>query len=233
MMAAVSPQAVPSNWLTAFAPLATQGKIRRDMTEPGHGDGWGMVGYFRKGFPEYVEREPHSLAQDRETFQKSAEWVEQSRASVAMLHLRKSTEGVKSIANTHPFLHREWSFCHNGTIYDSERIPLKSLKPSGQTDSERFFLYLMESLRWPFRPQARMEKAIARLKKDFKYSSLTFLLSNGRQLFAYRDCDPQYEDYYTLYAAESAQGKIVSSEPIGEISTRWTQLPNPGFTVLS
>lgn len=232
-MAALASDSVPAEWLSAFEPLARQGKIRCDMTEPGHSDGWGLVGYFRSRIPEYLERQPGSLAQEHELFQKAAQWVEQNRAPAAMLHLRKSTEGGRSIANTHPFLHGEWAFCHNGTIYESERIPLKKLNPAGATDSERFFLYLMEALRWPFSPRRRLEKALAELKKNFKYSSLTFLLTNGKELYAYRDCDPQFDEYYTLYSAKTPAGQIVSSEPLGAVSTHWTRFANPSLTLLS
>lgn len=206
--------------------LASRGEIRPDMSEPGHHDGWGLVSYLKENVPEYIEREPESLTENAELFEKAAKWAESSGYRTTMLHIRKSTDASKSIANTHPFVYKEWSFCHNGTIFDSEKIRLKKLKPSGQTDSERFFLYLMEQMKWPFKPESRIRKAAAYVRKHFKYTSLTFLLTNGKKLYAYRDCDPKYQDYYTLYTAQVNGAKIVSSEPLPSLSRDWTSLRN-------
>ena len=226
MIAALSSKPLRSESLKPFEILAAKGKIRSDMTEPGHCDGWGMTAYLKEDVPEYIERQPTALPGDSDLFHKALQWMETSGVRNAMIHLRKSTEGAKSISNTHPFLHGRWSFCHNGTIYDSGRIPLQKLATSGTTDSERFFLYLMENLSRFLPAEWSLRKSIARVKKMVSYSSLTFLLSDGSKLYAYRDCDPRFEEYYTLYSSRTPDGQFVCSEPLPSVSRAWESLPN-------
>ncbi len=232
MIAALSPNPLPAECLRAFEILATNGKIRSDMSETGHHDGWGMTAYLKPNFPEYIERQPHSLTNDAAIFQKATKWIEEVGIKLVMVHLRKSTEGAKTISNTHPFLFQEWSFCHNGTIFDSEKIELRRLKPTGSTDSERFFLYLMENLSRFFSVERSLKKSIGEFKKKFKYSSISFLLSNGKKLYAYRDCDPKFGDYYTLYTTKINGGQWVCSEPLPSLSRDWTSLPNGTLATL-
>lgn len=232
MVAVQSKSSVKADWLLAFEPLAVHGKLRCDMSVPGHGDGWGMVSYFKENFPEYLAREPHSETEDSEVYKKGAQFLEQSKAKVAMIHFRKISVGQPAISNTHPFLYKQWSFCHNGTIYDSEKISLVSLKPSGSTDSERFFLYLMEHLD-PQNHLKSIKKSVQQIKKNFKYTSLTFLLTDGKTIYAYRDCDPQYDDYYTLYNAKINGGEIICSEPLPAITNQWQVLKNETFLTIA
>ena len=225
MMAVIAKDQIKQEWISPCEDLAVHGKTRSDMPEPGHHDGWGLVAYVRKDFPEYLEREPHSVTQDIGHFKKAAAAIQDTNAKAAMLHFRKISVGEPKISNTHPFVYKEWSFCHNGTIFDSDKIPLKTLKPGGGTDSERFFLYLMENLD-PANIEKSLGAVIWRIKSDFKYTSLTFLLSNGKSIYAYRECDPQYADYYTLYATTLNGSRIVASEPLSKISSRWEAVPN-------
>lgn len=224
MMAALPQKSVQSEWLSAFQILASR-RSSRDG-DPGKQDGWGLVSYLNERSPEYIGREPGTLIDNTELFRKAAQWAESSGFGTTLLHVRNASEAPRSIANTHPFLYKEWSFCHNGAIFGSEGIPLKKLRPSGRTDSERFFLYLMESLMWPFSAERRILKAANHVRKHFEHTSLTFLLSNGKKLYAYRACDPRFENDYGLYVAEVDGGKIVCSEPLPSLSRNWTSLAN-------
>ncbi len=231
MMAVVAKNQIKREWLDPVQDLAVRGKTRSDMPEPGHHDGWGMVAYFRENFPQYLEREPHSVTQDIGNFKNGIAAIEEAKAKLAMIHFRKISVGKPQISNTHPFLYKEWSFCHNGTIFDSDKISLEKLKPAGATDSERFFLYLMEHLD-PADAAKSIRAAITQIKKDFKYTSLTFLLSDGKKIYAYRDCDPQYSDYYTLHTAAVDGSRIVASEPLPKLSAQWDAVPNGIFIEL-
>ena len=66
---------VKSDFILPFENLAINGNIRCDMKEAGHHDGWGMVSYFKENFPEYLEREPHSVTLDSEHFKKGAKFI--------------------------------------------------------------------------------------------------------------------------------------------------------------
>lgn len=231
MYGAVAKETVGAKLILPFKELAVCGKTRSDMPEPGHHDGWGVVAYFRKSFPEYLEREPHSVTLDADRFEKAAAVIEEFKSKVVMAHFRKISVGNPQISNTHPFLYKEWSFCHNGTIFDSDKIPLNKLKPGGATDSERFFLYIMEHL--DIKDVERsIQKSIAEIKKDFKYTSLTFLLSDGESLYAYRDLDPQYQDYYTLHIVTIDHSHVICSEPLTKLSNQWKPLLNETFLAI-
>jgi len=232
MAAALSSNIIQCEWLAPVLDLAVNGKTRSDMPEPGHHDGWGMVAYFKENFPEYLERQPHSVTKDLEHFKYSAQAVQNGKSKAAMIHFRKISVGQTQISNTHPFLYKEWAFCHNGTIFDSDKIPLKALKPAGTTDSERFFLHLMERLD-PKNPFQSIQTAVDELKKKFKYTSLTFLLTDGKTLYACRDCDPQYGDYYTLFSASIKGGYVVASEPLTQVAPSWEPLANGEFLRLN
>ena len=232
MYAAVSKNVIQRGWIDPVQDLAVNGKTRSDMPEPGHHDGWGMVAYFKENFPEYLERQPHSVTKDAEHFKNGAAAVQEGKSKAVMIHFRKISVGQPQISNTHPFLCKEWSFCHNGTIFDSEKIPLKTLKPAGATDSERFFLYLMERLD-PKNPPKSLQVALDEIKKIVKYTSLTFLLSNGETICAYRDCDPQYDDYYTLFSSKMNGTHIVASEPLTQVSPFWKPLLNGALLALN
>ncbi|OGR95824.1 MAG: hypothetical protein A2902_01940 [Elusimicrobia bacterium RIFCSPLOWO2_01_FULL_64_13] len=231
MMGVLSDDAVKADWLKAFERLAVEGKIRLDMTEPGHHDGWGLAGYPRPGFPRYLEREPHSVTLDPSHFREGTEFLERSGSRAALVHFRKASEGGRSIANTHPFLYKEWAFCHNGTIFDHESIPLGRLRPSGGTDSERFFLCLMEHLD-PGDPEGSIRKAAEEIRSGFRYSSLTFLLTDGKSLYAYRELDLEYSDYYTLYLARSGGSWLAASEPLRIAGLEWEPVAPGSFLKL-
>lgn len=232
MFAAVSKNVIQRGWIEPVENLAVNGKTRSDMPEPGHHDGWGMVAYFKEKFPQYLQRQPHSVTKDTEHFRNSAAAVQEGKSKAVLIHFRKISVGQPQISNTHPFLYKEWSFCHNGTIFDSDQIPLKTLQPAGATDSERFFLYIMEHLD-PKNHLKSIQAAVDEFKKKFKYTSLTFLLTDGKTLYACRDCDPQYDDYYTLFSAKMNGCHVVVSEPLTQVSPFWKPLPNGSLIALN
>lgn len=241
-MAAVSESGVRADWLTAFQPLAASGNLRCDMDpgQPGHGDGWGMIAYFKPDFPEYLDREPHSAVQDPENYKKDARSVEAGQVPVALVHFRKISVGRPSISNTHPFTRGAWAFAHNGTIYDSDRIPLKRSRPAGGTDSERFFLHLLENLEdagtnltEPKAVARDMKEILWKFKQDFKFSSLTFLLTDGKTVYVYRESgERRFDDYYTLYTADLDGGRLVSSQPLQIAGARWEPVSNESLIAL-
>ena len=66
-----------------------------------------------------------------------------------LAHIRFATVGSIDLCNCHPFTGkdvsgREWTLIHNGTIYKSKNSHHFSSIQSGNTDSERFFLSMLE-----------------------------------------------------------------------------------------
>ena len=108
-------------------------------------------------------------------------------------HIRKATQGRAQLANTHPFVRelwgRYWLFAHNGHLEDFNPPPGQYYTPVGDTDSERAFCHLLESLRRRYDsppPQDELFAALAELTAAIrKHGLFNFMLSNGEWLAAH------------------------------------------------
>ena len=118
--------------------------------------------------------------------------------------------------NTHPFLRDKWAFAHNGTI--------RKLNLKDRTDSEWFFNCVMEELK-PCNgdPVSAIARQVEAVREVYRYSSMTFLLSDGLTLYAYRDCADS-PDYYTMYYTRTNDAFVVCQERIFE--SQWKELGN-------
>jgi glutamine amidotransferase len=138
-----------------------------------------------------------------------------------MVHLRKASVGRPSPANSHPFVIDGRAFMHNGSVKGLASAFSASRKPVGQTDSEMFFLMLLDDLAGHGVPRA-LAKTITRLE-SLEYSSLTFIMQDGPDLYAFRLCS-RYEDYYTLYYSQLQDSVVFASEPLRGL--RWQPIRN-------
>ena len=116
-----------------------------------HPDGWGVA--------HYIDNAPHLIRSSATAISDNlfhrVSGVVASETVVA--HVRKATQGVKSVLNCHPFQYRRWVFAHNGDIsnFDEVRDELIALIDPhlrrfilGDTDSEVIFhLFLSEMSR--------------------------------------------------------------------------------------
>jgi len=136
---------------------------------------------------------------------------------VFLLHARRASRGEITGANVHPFTAthegKTFYFCHNGTIDD----PVLDAY-SSESDSERYFHYLLSRFDCS-RPVESLKEATEAI---CNYTSLNaFLLSET--LFCVINRYLKSPRYYTLYKAE---GPIISSEPLLELSSDWAPLGN-------
>ncbi len=111
-----------------------------------HGHGWGVADY-PDGIP-IVEKQTWA-AFHGEHFTKKAARV---YAKTVVAHVRRATVGPPAIENTHPFVHGQWIFAHNGTVPNFNQVrprlleamdPLHRNEVHGVTDSEHVFRYLL------------------------------------------------------------------------------------------
>jgi predicted glutamine amidotransferase len=76
----------------------------------------------------------------------------QRLGAAGFVHLRWATSGIAvAESNTHPFLARGWAFAHQGSIPSPDRLdallaPEWLGRCQGTTDSERYFLHLLQCL---------------------------------------------------------------------------------------
>lgn len=80
------------------------------------------------------------------------------KALNVICHIRKATQGVICLTNTHPFVREvwgeEWAFAHNGQLQYGFITQLPDVpvhyQPVGTTDSEQAFCYLLNRLKAEF-----------------------------------------------------------------------------------
>jgi len=111
-----------------------------------HPDGWG-VAYYVDGAP-HVTRSPEFALGDQ-LFHRLSGVV---ASETVLAHVRRATQGNKTVLNCHPFQYGRWVFAHNGDIPDfaqhraqlvAEIAPTLRRYVLGDTDSEVvFFMFL-------------------------------------------------------------------------------------------
>jgi len=229
--------------LGQFRGLAAEGNVLPGST-CGHGDGWGFAA-FRGGAPAFFEKSGRSATEDPR-FPLAGDALRAARPDTLLCHLRKASKGSVDDVNAHPFLREGIAFCHNGGIRQSELIPVYDLEPEGGTDSERFFLNILGRLKSGEASTLRQaaEQAVAFVHKELPYSSISFLLTDGREVLVWRDYrdrlrpeesrPPENFDvfprYYTLYLSEKAGA--VCSQPLPALAGDWRLLENQTMYVL-
>jgi glutamine amidotransferase len=149
-----------------------------------HRDGWGLAST-EDG--RWTVRKGTRCAAECEDFRSAAS----ARARVAVAHVRKRTVGPTSLANTHPFQRGAWVLAHNGTVEDlafltsrSSRVRLDEIR--GDTDSERLFAFLMTAIDRAATPREGIARAVRELRGARRVGAVSFLLSDGRDLYAHR-----------------------------------------------
>ncbi len=181
------------NWkeiALSFSQHAETGKVPpKKGTLPGHKDGWGMaVSDSKNNTMVILDRQPGSAA-DADRFKQTLTAIKK-QPTIFICHLRKASPGIAvTLKNIHPFFADDFSFIHNGTIYQSESLPRDpSLQmTSDGSDSEHFFHYLLTQLK---KKAAGLESAQS-LAQAFSaitvdYTALNSFLTNGRELFVIR-----------------------------------------------
>lgn len=117
-----------------------------------HGDGWGMAWSAAmgggRGAPVDSRRSTLRALLDP-AFD---ELAREPLGRAGLVHLRWATLGFAvRDENTHPFLFDGWAFAHNGSIPEADRLdgllsPPYRAQRRGDTDSERYFLHVVERI---------------------------------------------------------------------------------------
>ena len=162
--------------------------------------GWG-VAWFDNSWRIYKEPMPlYSSVKAREVIRRSV------RGRIIISHVRFPSCGNISRGNTHPWLYMDWVFAHNGTIYDRasllDMLDEECRDLEGDTDSEAFFHLIIQEVIALGDPIEGIKNAIRKIvDRGIGFSSLNFIASNGRELYALRYATRNL-DYYTLYYIE-------------------------------
>lgn len=164
-----------------------------------HPDGWG-VAFYVDGAP-HVTRSPLTAVGDA-LFHRLSGVVS---SQTVLAHVRRATQGPKTVFNCHPFQHGRWVFAHNGDIPDfsvRRSALVDDIAPAfrrfilGETDSEViFFIFLTQlalaggsgdlgaALR-ALRATVRRVRRICEDEAPVPRTSLTLMATDGQMLVA-------------------------------------------------
>lgn len=162
-----------------------------------HADGWG-IGFFEsregelaRGCRVFLDPQPSAMSPIAELVRNYP-----IRSMNVIAHIRKATQGIVALENTHPFQRelwgRYWLFAHNGNLPDDAAILSENsrFRPVGNTDSERCFCHLLNRLEecfgWKAPAEVDLFNAVAAWAREIGAAGeCNFLLSNGERLFAH------------------------------------------------
>lgn len=151
-----------------------------------HGDGWGMAWREPGGNGTRATTSPISAAHDA----RYAELAAQGLGDAGLVHLRWATDGLTvRPENTHPFTGEGYAFAHNGSIAPIDKLETLLSEQSlaaleGDTDSERYFRFVVQRVQEAGDERAGVTGAVAILRDYFPEASLNGLLLSPTHLFA-------------------------------------------------
>lgn len=161
-----------------------------------HADGWGIAFFEDRGVRLFLDPLPSAQSPIAELVRNYP-----IRSLNVIAHIRKATQGLVTLENTHPFQRelwgRYWIFAHNGDLPQFLPKLVGGFVPVGNTDSERIFCWLLQSLRerlgatMPAREV--LFNALHELSMPLAAMGIfNFLLSNGDSLFAHCSTELSY-----------------------------------------
>ncbi len=144
-----------------------------------------------------------------------------------LAHIRYATVGSVNVNNCHPFTladisGREWTFIHNGTIFNEKYCHSFSSVQNGETDSERLFLSLIDTV------NKQLEKGMSKESDRFELvnnfiiknaprNKLNLMIFDGDLLYIHKNLEN------TLSYKKLKDGVLFSTEPLDD--SGWTPLP--------
>lgn len=177
--------ATPTDITFSFRGFSQRAGITSD-----HADGFGIAFFEDKACRLFVDNQS---AVDSPIAELIRNYPIKSRNVIA--HIRKATQGVINLENSHPFIRelwgRHWIFAHNGDLKDFYPTLSGAFQPVGNTDSERAFCYLLDQLvqRFGYQTEPSLDdifQLLAELSPQIaEYGTFNFILSNGQALFSY------------------------------------------------
>lgn len=162
----------------------------RGATNP---DGWGLAFYQDESVQ--IIKEP--LSANNSSLYNFMERYTRSKTIIS--HVRRSTRGIPSYLNTHPFYRRcqigsekrEIAFAHNGTITQLEQLRFSEFTPLGETDSERLMCHILDAIStyvigfWEEDDFTYIEHILRELNDE--KNTLNCMFSDGSYFFCYSD----------------------------------------------
>lgn len=175
---------VPTDICFSFAGFRARGGLTDH-----HSDGWGIAFFEGRGVRMFLD--PCASADSS-----VADLVRRYpiRSLNVISHIRKATQGVTHLENTHPFQRelwgRYWIFAHNGNLCNYQPQLSGRFLPVGSTDSELAFCHILDTFAQRFPGAAPSPEALFSTLREIgteigSHGEFNFLLSDGDRLYAH------------------------------------------------
>jgi predicted glutamine amidotransferase len=175
---------VPTDICFSFEGFCARGGKTDD-----HKDGWGIAFFEGLGCRVFLDDRPSSASP-------VAALVRQYpiKSMNVIAHIRKATVGPVGLENCHPFKRelwgRYWVFAHNGDVPTLVADPTGIYRPVGQTDSERAFCLLLNTIRQRFPDRKPPIQDLYQTLQEItaaiaSHGIFNYLLSDGEHFFAH------------------------------------------------
>lgn len=180
-----------------------------------HPHGWGLA--VLDGNEAVIEKEPVQATKSNYLKERLSLPV---YAKTAFAHIRYATIGNVEYQNCHPHTlkdnnGRRWTLIHNGTIFDYAPLNKYVELQTGDTDSERILMYLVEKINEKERqeqrrllPEERFALLDAIVSEMSKGNKLNLLLYDGELMYVHTN----YAD--SLHFLERDGGVIFSTQSL-------------------
>lgn len=154
-----------------------------------HSDGWGIAFFEGVGCRIFLDETSSSISPVADLVKRYP-----IASTHVIAHIRKATIGAVALENCHPFQRelwgRYWIFAHNGDLPDFYPKSGKFYNPVGQTDSERAFCFILNTLRQAFPkgkpPLEKLYRVLQEITNEIASQGIfNYLLSDGEHFFAH------------------------------------------------
>lgn len=207
-----------------------------DISDRPNADGWGFA--YRSGKKFIMEKSPQPAFKDPTYRDKATQIL----TDLLFAHVRRKSQGVISLENSHPFIYDKWVFMHNGNIPHFEIYKEKlrekfsqtvQLDTLGTTDSEFLFKYFVH---WFEKSDNCDVYCVLNLISSIIMEliditddhvdgelALNFMLTNGDFIVGFRR-------NRTLFYTQLDSSLIISSEKIDK-TLSWEEVPENHFII--
>jgi predicted glutamine amidotransferase len=175
---------VPTDICFSFEGFSARGGKTDD-----HSDGWGIVFFEDKGCRIFLDAKPSVTSAVADLVRRYP-----IRSKHVIAHIRKATQGQVSLQNCHPFQRelwgRYWVFAHNGNLPDFHHEDMGFYQAVGDTDSEKAFCVILETLRQSFPhgkpPLEKLYPVLRQVTEELAARGIfNYLLSDGEHFFTH------------------------------------------------
>lgn len=183
--------------------------------------GWGLMYESDK---REVIREPVS-AENSSFLSDIINYIPKQKTALA--HIRFATVGSINEKNCHPFTGkdvsgREWTLIHNGTIFNGKHNHRYSQIQSGDTDSERFFLSLIDVMNDHISRGIPNERERFEIINNFivdnaPRNKLNLMIYDGELLYIHKNLKN------SLYLKRIENGVVFATKPLDD--GEWIPFP--------